>query len=69
MASGLFRYDGKRIKKKNLIKNHFQGYSLYCKVRISYLRYDRNRKTSLYRILIAEDVEYLRCYMRKSAWV
>ena len=28
MASGLFRYNGKRIKKKNLIKNHFQGYSL-----------------------------------------
>ena len=29
MASGLFRYNGKRIKKKNLINNHFQGYSLY----------------------------------------
>ena len=29
MASGLFRYNGKRIKKKNLINNNFQGYSLY----------------------------------------
>ena len=28
MASRLFRYDGKRIKKKNLINNHFHGYSL-----------------------------------------
>ena len=27
MASGLFRYNGKRIKKKNLINNNFQGYS------------------------------------------
>ena len=29
MASGLFRYNGKRINEKNLINNHFQGYSLY----------------------------------------
>ena len=44
------------------INNHdFQGCSLYCKIRISDLRYDRNRKTSLYRILIGQGVEYLRC--------
>ena len=28
MASGLFRYNGKRINEKNLINNYFQGYSL-----------------------------------------
>ena len=29
MASGLFRYNGKRINEKNLINNNFRGYSLY----------------------------------------
>ena len=48
--------------------NNFQGYSLYHKVRISYLRYDRNRKTSFYRILIAQDVEYLRCNIFNEGW-
>ena len=46
------------------LNDSFQGYSLYCKIRISDLRYDRNRKTSPYRILIAQDVEYLRCMLK-----
>lgn len=29
MASGLFRYNGKRINEKNLINNNFQGYSQF----------------------------------------
>ena len=28
MASGLFRYNGKRINEKNLINKYFQGYSI-----------------------------------------
>ena len=50
MASGLFRYNGKRIKRKNLINNRFQGYSLILS----------GRWNPIIRILIAQDVEYLR---------
>ena len=56
MASGLFRYNGKRIKKKNLIKNHFQGYSLVSNKN----QVERRRHWSFRRILVAQDVEYLR---------
>ena len=56
MASGLFRYNGKRINEKNLINNNFRGYSLIL----------AGRWNPIIRILIATGVECLRYVVRQG---